>query len=126
MVADIPSPTHSPGTARCKASLGNLGHCPEVMSSMNRAHMFRTTVLRRVAPVALVAASALVLASCGSDSKDTKSSDDPSASSSTSSDASRRAPEGPAASGWDGADGVERMTRFELATSTLGRSRSTS
>jgi FKBP-type peptidyl-prolyl cis-trans isomerase len=50
--------------------------------------MFRTTVLRRVAPVALVAASALVLASCGSDSKDTKSSDDPSASSSTSSDAS--------------------------------------
>jgi peptidylprolyl isomerase len=61
------------------------------MSSMKRAPMFRTTALRRLAPVALLAASAMVLAGCGSDNgdkKDTKStSDDPSASSSPSTDA---------------------------------------
>jgi FKBP-type peptidyl-prolyl cis-trans isomerase len=54
--------------------------------------MFRTTTLRRLAPVALLAASTLVLASCGSDSKDKtsskpKSSSSPSASSSPTKDA---------------------------------------
>jgi peptidylprolyl isomerase len=50
--------------------------------------MFRTTALRRLAPVALLAASAMVVTSCGSDSKDKKStSDDTSASSSPSADA---------------------------------------
>jgi FKBP-type peptidyl-prolyl cis-trans isomerase len=45
--------------------------------------MFRTTALRRLAPVALLVASALVLAACGSDSKD-KTSDSSSSSSSPS------------------------------------------
>ena len=46
--------------------------------------MFRTTALRRLAPVALLAASALALTSCGSGSKDkTSSSDSPSASASS-------------------------------------------
>ncbi|MGY2876711.1 FKBP-type peptidyl-prolyl cis-trans isomerase [Marmoricola sp. URHA0025 HA25] len=54
--------------------------------------MFRTTTLRRLAPVALLAASALVLAACGSDSKDktsstAKSSSSPSSSSSPTKDA---------------------------------------
>lgn len=54
--------------------------------------MFRTTTLRRLAPVALLAASTLVLASCGSDSKDKtsskpESSSTPSASSSPTKDA---------------------------------------
>lgn len=50
--------------------------------------MFRTTALRRLAPVALLAASAMVVTACGSDKKDTKSSSDkPSASSSPSTDA---------------------------------------
>jgi FKBP-type peptidyl-prolyl cis-trans isomerase len=48
--------------------------------------MFRSTALRRLAPVALLAASALVLTSCGSDSKD-KTSSAPSPSASTSTDA---------------------------------------
>ena len=45
--------------------------------------MFRTTTLRRLAPVALLAASTLVLASCGDDGKDTKSSSDKSSASSS-------------------------------------------
>jgi peptidylprolyl isomerase len=50
--------------------------------------MSRTTVLRRLAPVALLAASTLVLASCGSSSGDKKSTSDSSKpSSSTSADA---------------------------------------
>ena len=43
--------------------------------------MFRTTTLRRLAPVALLAASTLVLASCGSDGKDKTSTSDKSSSS---------------------------------------------
>jgi FKBP-type peptidyl-prolyl cis-trans isomerase len=54
--------------------------------------MFRTTTLRRLAPVALLAASTLVLASCGSDSKDKAAKPDksssPSASTSPTKDAS--------------------------------------
>jgi peptidylprolyl isomerase len=46
--------------------------------------MSRTTLLRRLTPVALLAASAFVLGGCGSDSKDTKSSADPSDSPSSS------------------------------------------
>lgn len=49
--------------------------------------MFRTTSLRRLTPVALLAASGLLLAACGSDDKDAKSSDKPSASASGTTDA---------------------------------------
>jgi peptidylprolyl isomerase len=49
--------------------------------------MFRTTALRRLAPVALLAASAMVVTSCGSDNKDKKSTSDASASSSPTADA---------------------------------------
>jgi peptidylprolyl isomerase len=45
--------------------------------------MFRTPALRRLAPVALLAASALVLTSCGGSSKDSTSSPDKSSSSSS-------------------------------------------
>jgi FKBP-type peptidyl-prolyl cis-trans isomerase len=46
--------------------------------------MFRTTTLRRLAPVAVLAASTLVLASCGDDSKNKKASSDTTSSSSAS------------------------------------------
>jgi FKBP-type peptidyl-prolyl cis-trans isomerase len=49
--------------------------------------MSRTTALRRLAPVALLAACTLVLTSCGGDSKEKKSTSEPSASASTSTDA---------------------------------------
>ena len=78
--------------------------------------MFRTTALRRLAPVALLAASTLVLASCGSDSKDKDSSDDPSASSSSSTDASGCGDY----SGGDESDGVKVTGTFgEKQTATF-------
>jgi FKBP-type peptidyl-prolyl cis-trans isomerase len=68
--------------------------------------MFRTTALRRLAPVALVAASALVLASCGSDG-DGKASDDTSSSPSSSPSSTKDANGCTEFSSGDTSDGVK-------------------
>lgn len=88
MVADNPA-CHTQAQHRpLQGLLGELGRLSEITLSMKRAHMFRTRALRRLTPVAVLAASALLLAACGSggSSKDkTASTNSPSASPSSAS-----------------------------------------
>ena len=81
--------------------------------------MSRTTLLRRLTPVALLAASAFALGACGSDSKDKTSSKDPSSSPSSSATSSSTGACGDYKPG-DTSDGVKVAGAFgETQTATF-------